>query len=522
MASPLTAAQAKDLGLEDGPAPLSAQAAHDLGLEDAPPTPAHEGPGVIKSAVASFLHAIPGSESMAQAEGIPNFNGTVQQARADHPIASAAGTLGAGAAGAAMGPSSAIVGGLAPALAGTTPDAPDPKAKWYDQAMSGVQAAGAPMLPGLAAAGLTKLGQALPTLTGLGIAGATAAGDGSAYDKAIGIGGGALMAGAGALGNLGRLVAKPVNAARESVLRDLISEFLPQATKEVKAQNTQGARDTRAYAGLLKRSTSPIGGGDQQTLSIPGQPDLQAQAIGKLGAEAQESYRYLRSKDPLGLKLTPEAEQGVGALLPDYEAGANQSLAKFAGGKEARLQELLAELRGSSQTANRSVDQPSHLGFFPRPDLLPTTGTLKPNPLAGFTPKELPTETSVAPQLQSQVDPRLDAMRKEQGVASRIASGAGKGMGGNLTVGGALLGKPKLMVGGGLLGAGKALVNDPVVATTILEPAARALQAAPELGKRLGPFLAGTKGPMLAAKLNYLMQHDKEFKAAVEAQKAGQ
>lgn len=383
---------------------------------------------------------------------------------------------------------------------------------------------------GLLGGGLSVAAAAAPVLTGAGML-VHAAGANDPQESAAGLVNGlaTLVPGLAAHTDiLGKPMVQAGETARGGVLQDLIKDFLPGAAKEVRTRNAEGSRNTRSYANLLKRSTSPVNGGPSETPSIPGQPDLEAQARGKLGAEAQESYRFLRSKDPLSLKLTPEAEQGVQALLPDYEAGANQSLERFAGGKEARLKALIEELRGASGT-NQSVAKPTGPSasdpFFLRPDLLPTTGTLKPNPLAGFTPEALPTAESVSPQLQPQVQSKLDAMRQEQGLGSRILTGAGKGMlqgaGGNLSAGAVLLGKPELAVAGAATGGLKALAKDPVLATSLLEPAGRALRANAQLAKRIGGFLAGASGPLFTAKLQFLMQHDPEFKQAVEAQQNG-
>lgn len=89
-----------------------------------------------------------------------------------------------------------------------------------------------------------------------------------------------------------------------------------------------------------KRALSPVASPDE---------DIDASALGLLGNEAQEAYRYLRSKDPLGLNLDEKARAGVQALLPDYEANANAKLASFAEGKEAALQRIKEKLLAERQ-----------------------------------------------------------------------------------------------------------------------------------------------------------------------------
>jgi len=336
--------------------------------------------------------------------------------------------------------------------------------------------------------------------------------------------------------------------------------------KEARTTRANEMRSLKERASLLKRSTSPVGGeGGTGSPSIPGQPDLMAQAMGKLGSKVQENFRFLRSKGDLGLELTPEAEAGAKAILPDYQAQANTELGEFAGGKAAVLQKIVAALK-AERGGGGGGGGPADNGFFMRPDLLPTTGTLKPNPLAGlppkpaplpaylgleqaptsplkpnpiapfpapkpplppnmgldvglegiklnpkagftpevYTPEPLPTAESIAPKAAEGVNTRLLQMRQEQGIPSRIASRAARGFLNPLS-------------GRTFFGAAEALVKDPVLATSVTEPVGKALSKVGAAGDRYSKFLAGATGPLLQKKLEFLMRTDPEFKAQVEA-----
>ena len=274
--------------------------------------------------------------------------------------------------------------------------------------------------------------------------------------------------------------------------------------------------------------------------SIPGQPDLQAQALGKLGAKVQENFRFLRSKEGLGLKLNPEAEAGAGAILPDYEAQANAELGQFAGGKEAVLKRIMAELMAEQPkpTPPAKPPLPQNMGFpmgFGGLKLNPTAGFtpepmptaapkpalprnmgfdvgfegIKLNPKAGFTPEvftpePLPTAESIAPKAAEGVNTRLLQMRQDQGIPSRIAKPAVKGFLNPLS-------------GRTFFGAAEALVKDPVLATSVTEPVGKVLSKVGAAGDRYSKFLAGATGPLLQKKLEFLMRTDPEFRAQVEA-----
>jgi hypothetical protein len=197
---------------------------------------------------------------------------------------------------------------------------------------------------------------------------------------------------------IGRVVAKPGETARSNIAAELAKRMLADETKATRAKNATGARDAKDYFRFsrVQHEVDPVGGGPRPP-GTPAEPDLHAQALGKLGTEVQENFRYLRSKDPLGLKLGPDAEAGVQAILPDYEAQANQNLGRFSKGKDARLQEIVAALSAKPEGA-ATVSGPTLAdSYFPRPDLLPTSGALKPNPLAGFTPSPCPPRSPCSP-----------------------------------------------------------------------------------------------------------------------------
>ena len=334
----------------------------------------------------------------------------------------------------------------------------------------------------------------------------------------------------------GALLERPGRMARETLAKKLIKELLPQETAAVKSRNALGeeavgtankaaeeAVGTRNKAAESKvkdifrehrrakssLSSAPNGA---QTPSIPGQPDLQAQALGKLGAKVQDNFRYLRSKDDLGLKLGPEAEAGAKAILPDYEAQANAELGQFAEGKGAVLQRIVAELmadRGGQGGGSPKPPLPRNMGF----DI--GFGGLKPNPTAGFTPEPsptpavftpepLPTAESTAPKAAEGVNTRLLQMRQDQGIGSRLIGYGAKGFLGPLG-------------GSTAFGAAKGLVRDPVLATSVTEPVGKALSKIGAVGDRYSKFLAGATGPLLQKKLEFLMRTDPEFRAQVEA-----
>lgn len=376
--------------------------------------------------------------------------------------------------------------------------------------------------------------------------------------------------------------------------------------KGLQASDKTAAKDTVAYSKLLKGATSPVRGGSN---AVPPAQDLEASARGLQGNEIKENFAFLRSKDPLGLKLGPEAEAGVQSILPDYEATANQSLGQYAQGKDARLKEILANLEAETAAAGKSPAPagPSHLGseqfgkYFPNPELMPSLQSvnrpnhlagfepkapsfvpkaapkvrtpteilgsdplgpnrvplsarldtsplrgfvppesppqqpaplppnlsfprsfqgIKANPLAGFTPKPLPTAESLAPSLAGNVGAELARLRGEQGIGSRLLTGAVKSTAHPLVAGGMggamYFHRPELAAAAGVLGAGKALVTDPVLATEVLEPVGRLLQGGGPVAERVGRFLQGAEGPMLTKKIEFLMQNDPEFAQAVE------
>jgi hypothetical protein len=409
---------------------------------------------------------------------------------------------------------------------------------------------------------------------------------------------------------------KTLQSATESV-----PDYFGQKASEVEGQNKSTLRDLKAKdrtdaAGLKQRfrllqaSTSPVGGAPGEPAAPLSDVDLGARAQGKMGAEIQDLFRFLRSKDQLKLSLKPEAEAGAQSILPDYEAQANAELGKYAQGKEARLAEILASLREPSAetAAKRSLPlgRPFIKDVFPNPELLPTSGALKPNPLAGFDPSApnftpaappsprsledflgsrplppellsslqglkpnplagvplasvppsprspeaflgsrplppellsslqglkpnplagvplapVPTAESIAPEAAAKVPGELARLKAQQGIGSRLAVGAVKGamnpLGAVLAGGGALTGRAEGLPAAGLLGAGRALINDPVLATSVLEPVGKALQASKPLAQRVGGFLAGAQGVTLRKKIEFLMKNDPEFRKAVE------
>ena len=307
--------------------------------------------------------------------------------------------------------------------------------------------------------------------------------------------------------------------ARERVSNDVVKEQLPAAVKQTEAENAQAAKDLKARFKLLQKSVEGVNDGPSApgTPGTPAAEDLAAIARGKLGAEAQENYRYLRSKGDLGLNLNPEAQQGVQALLPDYEAQANENLGRFAQGKEARLKQILATLEAERAAAG-TPGSPGATGtspaaaFFQHPELLPTTGTLKPNPLAGFEPKPIPTAEDLAPKLAPEVQARINEMKAQRGIGSRLAAGALKG---GTSLGGMLLGGGGFAAGHGEagflgaagLGVAKALQNDPVLATKLVEPVGRGMQAAATRSKAIANFLGTSTGPVLAKKIEFLNKY---------------
>jgi hypothetical protein len=333
----------------------------------------------------------------------------------------------------------------------------------------------------------------------------------------LGLGGAASLA-----DPIGRVVAKPGETARSGIAADLAKKLLRDETKTTRADNATGARNAKEYFRRVQGATEPVGGGPRVGPSGAAPEDLHAQAVGKLGKEIQENFAFLRSKDPLGLKLTPDAVTGAGNILPDYEGTANTELSKYAKGKDARLQEIIASL--SAPADSKAAPRPTPADpYFLRPELLPTSGSLRPNPLAGFTPQPLPTPESVLPKAQAQVPAALAQMKAERGVGARLLGGTIKGAtgpvgaimgGGGVVSGNALPG----IASAGTYGALKALGTDPVLATSVLEPVGKALQASGKLAKRVTPFLAGATGPLLTKKIEFLMQTDPEFRAAVEAQ----
>lgn len=85
--------------------------------------------------------------------------------------------------------------------------------------------------------------------------------------------------------------------------------------------------------------------------------DLHARALGILGNKVQEAFRYLRSQqglEPHGFALTPKAQEGVKATVPDYAAKGNKQLEDLAGGKAAMLEQIKAELAAQAPGPKRA------------------------------------------------------------------------------------------------------------------------------------------------------------------------
>jgi hypothetical protein len=416
-----------------------------------------------------------------------------------------------------------VTAGTHEALSGGTPE------ETLQAAKGGAKFGGAAMAAPLATAaglGVMSLGEDDPARKA------------SLITNAVGLG---LPGAVAKLGLFGDAAVKPAETARAEITRRLIKELLPEKVSAAEDQNKSTLRDLKAKdrtdaAGLKQRfrllqaSTSPVGGAPGEPAAPLSDVDLGARAQGKMGAEIQDLFRFLRSKDQLKLSLKPEAEAGAQSILPDYEAQANAELGKYAQGKEARLAEILASLREPSAetAAKRSLPlgRPFIEDVFPNPELLPTSGALKPNPLAGFVPSApdftpaVPTAESIAPEAAAKVPGELARLKAQQGIGSRLATGAVKGamnpLGAVLAGGGALTGRAEGLPAAGLLGAGRALINDPVLATSVLEPIGKALQASKPLAQRVGGFLAGAQGVTLRKKIEFLMKNDPEFRKAVE------
>lgn len=361
----------------------------------------------------------------------------------------------------------------------------------------------------------SKFPALFPTVAGAGSMVAGALSDDPETQAEL-MGGGALMGSLGATALLGKLASKPADVARAKIAERL--------TKRVNAAEAKALRDRARF---LQGAVEPVGSraagpGPGTGPGAPTPADLEAAARGKLGNEVQENFRYLRSKDPLGLKLGPEAEAGVQAILPDYEAQANERLGQFAQGKEARLKQIMEALGAETEapTASQSVGPgpAPFLGLHREgydPKLFESLSTLKPDPLAGFNPKPLGPN---APQ----VDAELARLRSLQGPGSRLAGAAARSVTNPLIGGGAwMLGRPDAALAAGGLGAAGALVRDPVLATSYLEPLGRFLQSGTPAAARAAQFLAGAEGPALVKKLEFLMAADSEIKAAVEGSNNG-
>jgi hypothetical protein len=341
-------------------------------------------------------------------------------------------------------------------------------------------------------AGAVALGSKFPTATGLGLAGVGAA----SGDPLATVGGG-LMALFGAGGLAGKLGAKAAEKTEAGVLATLAKKALPAERQATAAGNRGAQRSLLERFKLLQGSTEPI---RANTTPNAGTPNPDAQALGQLGSEVQENFRYLRSKDPLGLKLTPEAEAGTQAILPDYETQANQQLARFAQGKGARLEEIKRSLQ---EAANAPKPGAGPQSMLMDPKLL-ESNTLKPNPLAGFTPKPPPSLEEMAARLKDAGQPQAEiaAMRARQGIPERMAGLATKAVG---------------LQGAMRLGDLSAAVKDPVLAHYLVKPAAKVLQSAPQIAARVLPFLRGAEGSVLLTKLRYLMKNDPQFADAMKA-----
>ncbi len=116
----------------------------------------------------------------------------------------------------------------------------------------------------------------------------------------------------------------------------------------------------------LKRLRQSIADGDVAP------QDVEAKVDGILGNEIKEGFQFMRTEKPLDLKLGDAAQAGKGAILPDYEAKANDVLGKFAEGKtkvrdgiRARvLEERAAET--STKTAAKDKQSKYEVDFYDR------------------------------------------------------------------------------------------------------------------------------------------------------------
>lgn len=581
--------------------PAKAEAAGQW--EDVAPT---EDPGAVKTFLTRLFpdSVVDSHAAMNEAFGVgphdaaAKFHAMAAEGEKQHPWAAMAGDV---APTLAAGP-------LAPAVA-VAQAAGDPNKIHTPQ--DALAASGR----GLAGGAFMGLASKFPLLLGGAMAGTGAV----TGDPKLLVGGGALALG-GAAGHLGNSGKGAAAEAEDGVLQSLIKKAMPAERKAVNARNAAGAREVKAYgdllggateplsaspeaaraeaeaaqikaahqaavketasqnaqtareaearARLLKTSTSPI---TPPSSSVPTPEDLHASAVGKLGAEVAEGARAAEQQGRLGFPLPEDASAGLKNIMPDLESKYVGHLSKFAGGKEARLQELIKALSEENASVGASTPRgngnigpaPGYFpnpellptsgalkpnpaadftpaqpptpeavaaklgltipkpqtaplpgtigpapGYFPNPELLPTTSTLKPNPLAGFTPEPPPTPEGVGAKLTAAGAPAAEIarMRGEKGVVSRLA--------GNVLEAGGLSGAAKL---GNLSG----LVKDPVLAKTIVEPVSKALALAPKLAARIAPFLANTAGPALIAKIKFLQRSDPEFAQALQAQQAG-
>lgn len=128
--------------------------------------------------------------------------------------------------------------------------------------------------------------------------------------------------------------------ARGHIQSDIAMEDVARAAEQAKLERLF----TRQANTLASGQLGELAAGEGRLPT--GEPALSpdAQAAGKLGGLMKEGQAFLRSKDPLGLKLSPLAERGVQNIIPPYEAKANAHLERFAPGVDAVLEQIKAEL----------------------------------------------------------------------------------------------------------------------------------------------------------------------------------
>lgn len=178
-----------------------------------------------------------------------------------------------------------------------------------------------------------------------------------------------------------------------SEVPDRFSEARRALEAQIGEQNDAAIKKLKTDAAWTKDlGTSPVGG--PRAPSTPGAEPQWTDPAAKMNKEIQDSYALARAHKELGLNLTPEAQQGLANLTPDYEARINAELAKYSGGKANRLQEFRDILEGRAPNPEAPPRAPPKAPQLPfkLKDASDTRAAfdLKPNPLGGFTPAQAP------------------------------------------------------------------------------------------------------------------------------------